>query len=913
MTMNIGPIWRLTPPERLSPAKPECCEALWEDKTNLTTITGLDPILFTDQKTGRSFSSNSTAGANAVYGYSDNDGDLWVPLAASPASGGTDHETIGSGPYPAALSALGNGVNQGQAVYYCSQTWPLGPATCQRSDDLGASYGPGVLAYEGNGITQCHGLHGHVHVAPDGTVWLPVSHCGGHQGGAMSTDGGVTWKEFIVPNAISQIQGADPSIAIDSDSTVYYAYVNNEPVAAGNPPEGHARVAVGHRNPNNTVTWTNDFDIGTSHGIKNAAEIEAVGGSSGRAAVGFPGTDIPGDYQAISFPGKWYAFIATTYNTGQSWVTVNATPNDPVQSMSGIWQQGGSHQDRNLLDFNEITVDDKGHILYGYSDGCVTEGCIAGTAANDFVAFMRVARQSGGKSLFASFDTAEPVAPKPPCLSGTRDPAGSHLAWKAPDNGGSDIVNYQILGGTSPGGEVLLGQTDKTTFDDTTANPAVSHYYYVVKAVNGVGTSGSSNEANLTVVVPLPPEDVCALPGLTELTDPSGDTSAILGIVPTPAPPGSDLLSFQIAQPYASDNIIRLAFTVNTDNGESPQPIGSSWYVAMKIIKNGTTTYKGVHMTWNGTTPTFESYTPAPNGSGGVDGRFVTAGSQKPAEPSSGYAPPFDKVVIVVKASDLGLNPGDTISGFVSGVSQTAGGVITGLYDQMPDSLAFTGSYTVNSNQFCRPNAAPTAVLTATPTSGNAPLAVKFDGSGSFDPDTAPPPDTIASYTVSFGDGSAAATQSTPTISHTYNAAGNYGATLRVTDSRGAASTNTAQVLISVDSQPDLIVAQLTASNNQARQGDKVTFTAVIKNVGQQSAGASSTQFKDGNTVLGSVSTAAIPANGSVTVTFNWYTASAKKGTHTITATADSGNVVAESNEGNNTKQITVTIQGNKT
>ncbi len=799
MTMNIGPIWRLTPPERLSPAKPECCEALWEDKTNLTTITGLDPILFTDQKTGRTFASNSTVGANAVYGYSDNDGDLWVPLAASPASGGTDHETIGSGPYPTSLSALSNPVNQGEAVYYCSQSFPLGPATCQRSDTLGASYGPGVLAYEGNGITQCHGLHGHVHVAPNGTVWLPVNQCGGKQGGAVSTDGGTTWSEFIVTGSQSQINGADPSVGIDSNSTAYYCYVNNEPVAPGNPPEGHVHIKV---SKDGGKTWIRDFDVGASHGIKNAAHTEAIGGSAGRAACGFLGTDVAGDYQSSGFPGKWYAFVATTYDEGQTWVTVNATPNDPVQSKTGIWQQGGSHDDRNLLDFNEITVDDKGRALYGYSDGCVTPGCIAGTAADDFVAFMRVARQSGGKSLFASFDTAEPVAPKPPCLSGTRDPAASHLAWKAPDNGGSDIVNYQILGGTSPGGEVLLGQTDKTTFDDTTANPAVSHYYYVVKAVNGVGTSGSSNEANLTVVVPLPPEDVCALPGLTELTDPSGDTSAILGIVPTPAPPGSDLLSFQIAQPYASDNIIRLAFTVNTDNGESPQPIGSSWYVAMKIIKNGTTTYKGVHMTWNGTTPMFESYTPAPNGSGGVDGRFVTAGSQKPAEPSSGYAPPFNKVVIVVKASDLGLNPGDTISGFVSGVSQTAGGVITGLYDQMPDSLAFTGSYTVNSNQVCRPNAAPTAVLTATPTSGTAPLAVKFNGSGSYDPDTAPPPDTIASYTFNFGDRSPVVTQPTPIISHTYTASGIYPATLTVTDSRGLQSTNAAQVVITVRGKP---------------------------------------------------------------------------------------------------------------
>ena len=923
MTMNIGPIWRLTPPELLSPAKPECCEALWEDKDNPTTNTGLDPILWTDQKTGRTFSSNSTVGANAVYGYTDNDGDSWVPFGIAAPNGGADHETIGSGPYPASLSALSTPVNQGEAVYYCSQDI-VGPASCYRSDTLGASYGPSVLAYNGQGPGvpggTCGGLHGHIHVAPDGTAWLPVNQCSGLQGGVFSTDGGTTWNTFTVPNAISQTQGADPSIAIDSDSTIYYSYVNNEPVAAGNPPEGHARVVVGHR-VGNTVNWTNYFDIGASHGIKNAAEIEAVGGSSGRAAVGFPGTNIAGDYQAISFPGKWYAFIATTYDGGVTWTTVNATPNDPVQSMTGIWQQGGSHQDRNLLDFNEITIDDKGRVLYGYSDGCVTPGCIAGTAANDFVAFMRVARQSGGKSLFASNDSATDTTaariPRPPCLSGTRDPSASHLTWKAPDNGGSDITGYQILRGTTAGSEtVLVPNTGdaKTTYDDTTADPSVKHYYYTVKAINAIpGTSNSSNEVDLTVVKPPPPEDVCALPGLTKLKDPAGDTSAILGIFPSPAPPGSDLLSFQIAQPYAGDNIIRLAFTINTDNGESPQPLGSSWYVAMKIIKNGTTTYKGVHMTWNGTTPTFESYTPAPNGSGGVDGRFVTAGSQKPAEASSGYAPPFNKVVIVVKASDLGLNPGDTISGFVSGVSQTAGGVITGLYDQMPDSLAFTGSYTVNSNQFCRPNAAPTAVLTATPTSGNAPLAVNFDGSGSFDPDTAPPPDTIASYTFSFGDGSAAATQSTPTISHTYNAAGNYGATLRVTDSRGAASTNTAQVLISVDSQPDLIVAQLTASNNQARQGDKVTFTAVIKNVGQQSAGASSTQFKDGNTVLGSVSTAAIPANGSVTVTFNWYTASAKKGTHTITATADSGNVVAESNEGNNTKQITVTIQGNKT
>ena len=370
----------------------------------------------------------------------------------------------------------------------------------------------GIAVYNGT-TSACNGLHGHVHVAPDGTVWLPVSQCNGQQGGALSTDAGTTWTEFAVPGAVSQPQGADPSIAIDADSTVYYAYVNNETVAANAPPEGHARVKVGHRNSvTNVITWTNDFDLGLSHGIRNAVEIEAVGGSSGRAAVGFLGTDVNGDYQALTFPGKWYAFIATTYDGGVTWTTVNATPNDPVQSMTGIWQQGGGNQDRNLLDFNEITVDDKGRVLYGYSDGCVTVGCIAGVAANDFTANMRVARQSGGKSIYASYDVNvnEPAAPKPACLSGTRDSAASHLTWKIPDNGGSDIIGYQILRGTTAGSETeIVANTGnaKTTYNDTTADPNVPHYFYVIQAINTtVSPIGlQSNEVDLTVPPVAPP------------------------------------------------------------------------------------------------------------------------------------------------------------------------------------------------------------------------------------------------------------------------------------------------------------------------------------------------------------------------------------------------------------------------
>ena len=102
---EFGTHLRLTPPEWLATAKPECCEALWEDVTNFATITGLDPILWTDQNSGRTFSSNSTAGTNGSDGYSDHDGELagvpdWNPVSGVSPNVSSDHQTIGSGPFP---------------------------------------------------------------------------------------------------------------------------------------------------------------------------------------------------------------------------------------------------------------------------------------------------------------------------------------------------------------------------------------------------------------------------------------------------------------------------------------------------------------------------------------------------------------------------------------------------------------------------------------------------------------------------------------------------------------------------------------------------------------------------------------------------------------------------------------------
>ena len=124
--------------------------------------------------------------------------------------------------------------------------------------------------------------------------------------------------------------------------------------------------------------------------------------------------------------------------------------------------------------------------------------------------------------------------------------------------------------------------------------------------------------------------------------------------------------------------------------------------------------------------------------------------------------------------------------------------------------------------------------------------------------------------------------------------------------------SNSRCVTVNRPTQPDLRVTQIVASNNRARQGDKVTITATVTNAGAGSAGASKTEFLlDGTTVIGLVDTAAIAAGSSSAVSVQWDTR-AVSGEHSIRVTADKTGAVNESNETNNSSTLAVTVQGNK-
>lgn len=89
-------------------------------------------------------------------------------------------------------------------------------------------------------------------------------------------------------------------------------------------------------------------------------------------------------------------------------------------------------------------------------------------------------------------------------------------------------------------------------------------------------------------------------------------------------------------------------------------------------------------------------------------------------------------------------------------------------------------------------NAAPAARFTATPTTGNAPLAVAFDARASADPDG-----TIVSYLWDFGDGS---TGNGAVVNHTYTQGRSFTAELSVVDNQNG--TATARATITVESSP---------------------------------------------------------------------------------------------------------------
>ena len=113
----------------------------------------------------------------------------------------------------------------------------------------------------------------------------------------------------------------------------------------------------------------------------------------------------------------------------------------------------------------------------------------------------------------------------------------------------------------------------------------------------------------------------------------------------------------------------------------------------------------------------------------------------------------------------------------------------------------------------------PTAEATATPTSGDNPLTVQFDGSGSSDPD----PGDVLTYHWDFGDGQSDDSGPMPSP-HVYETPGIYTARLTVTDQQGATNTSDPMTISVADTLPAPKILTPSASTTW-KVGDTISFS----------------------------------------------------------------------------------------
>lgn len=476
--------------ESCSPTIPK---ATWVNRRAPTSLfIDSDPIGFTDRQTGRVFAAELTLlSPTCKTSYSDDDGVTWVPSQGSGLASAVDHETIGGGPYHAPLNVNPPSPVYPHAVYYCSQD--IAAALCSRSDDGGLTFGPSIPIYN---LTACGGLHGHVKVAPDGTVYVPNRGCGTNSAVVVSTDNGTTWtvREVQNPAVTNTAATDDPAVGIDNNGVVYFLGALN------------GTAAMVATSSDQGQTWSNIYDVGAAFGVNNVAFPAAVAGDAGRAAVAFYGaTGGVGDSSSDGFTGVWHLYVAHTFDGGAHWTTSDATPTLPMQRM-GLLRGGGGPMDRNLLDFFDITIDRDGRVQVGYVNGCSGGPCAqaptnsdgsSGVSGNAYTATASIARQSSGRRMIAANDPASSTSvPGMPFVTETRSGGVVRLAWNEADTGNSQILNYQILRGTSTNQEASIATIPgtQTSYIDTTANDATQTYYYQVVATNGIGSSCQNNE-----------------------------------------------------------------------------------------------------------------------------------------------------------------------------------------------------------------------------------------------------------------------------------------------------------------------------------------------------------------------------------------------------------------------------------
>jgi len=152
-----------------------------------------------------------------------------------------------------------------------------------------------------------------------------------------------------------------------------------------------------------------------------------------------------------------------------------------------------------------------------------------------------------------------------------------HIGWIPPSiNGGSPITSYTIFKGTSSGKETFFETLGNVTYCSITGLINFQKYYFVIAAVNAIGTGANSTEINGNPVASVPTEPIT-------LTAAPGDHEVILSWTMPESNGGSPILYYKIYRSTTPGNELAAKFWLETTGNSTTArdnniPAGVTYY-----------------------------------------------------------------------------------------------------------------------------------------------------------------------------------------------------------------------------------------------------------------------------------------------------------------------------------------------
>ena len=313
-----------------------------------------DPYVYVDPWTDRIMKFDMHALATMFVEYSDDEGNSWSsPFPASGVYTPQDHQSIAS--VPPGPDFVGPLLHE--TIYiFCINTGAQGPigAFCDTSLDGGHTWEGQVPGWP-NGVVQCHGLHGHLIGAEDGSMYRGNPSCDG-PAAYRSTDGGRTWTEHTISTA-HQSRGHEVAIGTDEASNVHAFWIatDNLPYYAFSSDKGES--------------WSEPLMVAPP-GVNYTGFPTIAGGADGRVVFGYIGESNHSEWSG------YMGFITDAYSENPLITTVAVNAKEDYLDET---EDCGSVRCGGFGDFIDVVIDVDGRPWIALAHNIYNQEAIIGT------------------------------------------------------------------------------------------------------------------------------------------------------------------------------------------------------------------------------------------------------------------------------------------------------------------------------------------------------------------------------------------------------------------------------------------------------------------------------------------------------------------------------------------------------